>query len=362
MLQHTQPSKQAISVVEITRPKLKQWEIVDLNKTFAGLTGEEKFAAYRALWRKAANYEVLTSFPLHLDIELSGKCNLRCESCFQNGLLEGPLGMMDFEVFKSIIDEGVAKGLCAIKLQIRGESFLHPRLIDCISYAKENGILDVQITTNGTLLTGDRVEALLDSGLDAIIFSVDYHHGANFNGRSESTYQKVERNIKRFLAMRKERSLQQPWVRIQASLTEKDRKCSEEHKKELDQFFPEADIIVVNRIHNFKEDEDGYVDLLENYELNPCSYIMHRLAIFWDGQVTICCSDYNNRFQLGTFPNQSIENIWLSGKLNSFRRLHAERDRHKMPICKHCIACTKAKNDGLTVYSTTQHIADQTQQ
>ena len=130
-------------------------EYVDLVKRFDGLSELAKFDAYRKLWPEAANYSILSSFPLHLDLELSGVCNFSCTSCFQNGLIEGPLGFMEYELFKKIIDEGVAKGLCAIKLQIRGESFLHPRIFDCIRYAKGKGVLDIQITTNGSRIKPD---------------------------------------------------------------------------------------------------------------------------------------------------------------------------------------------------------------
>ncbi len=333
-------------------------KVVNTPSLFSGLDDTEKFKLYRQLWKEAADYEVLTSFPIHLDIELSGVCNLKCESCFQH-LIEEPLGLMKLDLYKKIIDEGVQKGLCAIKLQIRGESFLNPNLFDCITYAKEKGILDVQITTNATLLNADNIPRVLDSGLDAIIFSVDGHHSDSLEKkRRAKTYSAVERSIRDLLKLRQEFGKTKPWVRLQSSIKATDRESFKQSKNYIKEKFPEADVFVVSRIFNYQDDTDAYPDLHVNYKLNPCNYLMHRLAVFWDGDITTCCGDYNNRFQLGNANTQPIEEVWQSEKMNNFRKLHFEDKRTKMPICKHCGACISVKNDAVTQDTTKCHIAD----
>ncbi len=196
---------------------------INLSSILGSLNESERFQVYRELWHKAERYEVLTDFPIHLDIELVGVCNLKCEFCFQNGLITQPLGYMKFELFKKIIDEGALKGLCAIKLQIRGESYLHPELFDCIGYAKNAGIMDTQITTNGTLLDEKRVRRTFDSGLDGIIFSVDAHHAECYERTCrDNTYSSVERAIKNFLELRGKLGKSRPWVRLQSDILQVD--------------------------------------------------------------------------------------------------------------------------------------------
>ena len=41
-----------------------------------------------------------------------------------------PRGFMSMKLFKKIIDEGVKNGLCAIKLQSRGEAMMHPKILN----------------------------------------------------------------------------------------------------------------------------------------------------------------------------------------------------------------------------------------
>lgn len=330
---------------------------INLQELFEGLSPEDKMRQYRALWHQAERFEVLTSFPLHLDLELSGICNLKCAHCFQSGLITQRLDMMPFELFTKIIDEGSEKGLCAIKLQVRGESLLHPRFVDCIAYAKAKGIIDVQVTTNATLLKQDMAQRILEAGLDAIIFSVDSHHGDNYLDRN-ATYTAIEDNIHNFIALKKEMGLKKPWVRIQSSIPLTDPASYQSAKQYIEEKFPDADIHVVNRIYDFTHEHDAFSDLKTNYTLNPCCYLLQRLAIFWDGTVTFCCEDYNNVFQLGDLNTQTMEEIWNSEKMDGYRKLHIEGRRLEMPVCKNCGACITLKSDQLVYDTTKQHGED----
>ena len=331
-----------------------------LSSVFSGLSSEHKFQKYRELWSMAKDYKILTDFPLHLDIELSGVCNLRCSLCFQNGLIDGPLGLMDVDLYKKIIDDSVTNGLCAIKLQNRGESFLHPHIFECIRYAKDQNVLDVQITTNATLLDDKNIEGIINSGLDCIIFSVDSHHENSYSEKNrQRQYLSIDNAIKSLMTLRNHYKKKHPWVRIQSSIHQSDPKTIQKVKTHLNQRFPDADLIVVNRIHNFRDDTDAFPDLNINYYLDPCAHLMQRLAILWDGEVTTCCGDYNNKFKLGNLKDTSIQRIWLSNKMMKFREIHKTNQRRTMPICKHCQASLTAKTDEVMIDTTNRHIADQ---
>ena len=332
---------------------------INLYSQLKNFTVDNKISKYRNLWHQAAAYEILTNFPLHLDIELSGICNLKCADCFQDNMIKEPLGLMDFDVFKRIIDEGSNKGLCAIKLQIRGESFLHPKLFDCISYAKDNGVLDVQITTNATLLNDENIEKVLYSKLDAIIFSVDSHHKHSYLDKNKmNNYSAVEHNIKKLLAQKRMNDKKLPWVRLRSSIEKCDLKSFQDTKEYLKRNFPGADIYIVGKIHNFRNDKESYPNLHKDYDLKACSHLMQRLSIFWNGDVTTCCMDFNNTFKLGNIKDQSIEDIWLSSKIHNFRTIHYEQNRLKMPICNNCHVCVQLKNENEVYDSTLRHLAD----
>ena len=332
---------------------------VSTKKAFENLDINKQFHVYRYLWRKSGAYEILTDYPLHLDMELSGKCNFQCEDCFQNGMIEGELGLMDPALFKDIIREGVQNGLCAVKLQIRGESFLHPDIFDLIRFAKNSGVLDVQITTNGSLLNKEKIHHLLESGIDAVIFSVDSHHQNNFKETKAESYQKKTENLINYLLeRRKEDNRGKPWVRIRSSIANADIDTSGQVKTYLKNTFPLADIYIVGRLHNFSDSEDSYPDLHVNYRLDKCAYLTQRLAVFWNGDVTTCCMDYNGRFELGNVKKMSMKDIWLSEKMNHLRRRHLQGKRDTVPICRHCHACITPVNQKIYHDTQKRHKAD----
>lgn len=313
---------------------------VVLSEAFAGLDRAEKLRRYRELWHGAGRYEILTDYPLHLDLELSGVCNLSCTNCFQSALDKKRLGLMDEGLFTSIIDEGATKGLCSIKLQIRGESFLHPKLFDLIAYAKERGVLDIQITTNGTLLDEAAIDRILASGLDGIVFSVDVRHEeACQRTMAKDRYARVPHHVTMLLEKRAARGQVRPWVRVKASTEDSSPEVMTALKTRLVGAFPLADIHIVGSVFDFRKDHDSFPGLRENYILRPCEYPMQRLAVFWDGQATVCCMDYHGDFGLPAASAVPVTEIWNSPKLASFREAHKAGKRVRMPICRHCHAC-----------------------
>ena len=306
---------------------------ISLTDELAAPSADEKFRKYRELWSMAGKQAVLTDFPLHLDIELSSLCNLKCKNCFQNGLMSGPRGFMEFDLFRKVITEGVARGLCAVKLQVRGESFLHPQLVECIRFAKAAGIMDVQITSNSTIMDEPLAMRLVDSGLDGIIFSFDSHHREVCD---ELAYQNVEKNIRTFLQVRKSSGRPSPWVRIQASIDEAEPQRYAEIESDIRRRFADADTIAVNRMQNYRYDQDSYPDLSTHHELLPCNYLMQRLVVYWNGEVTVCCMDYNGVFGLGNVNETSIHGIWNSERINLMREKHLTGQRKDIEACGHC--------------------------
>ena len=100
---------------------------------------DEQFKEYRRRWHENPTNFIVDGFPIHLDIESTNACNLRCPFCATTFGNWGPhrKGLMDLSLFKKVIDEGVENGLCSIKLSLRGEPMLHPQLYEMVRYAKE---------------------------------------------------------------------------------------------------------------------------------------------------------------------------------------------------------------------------------
>src|SRR5439155_26300228 len=78
------------------------------------------------------------------------------------------------------------------------EVLIHPRLIPWIERARDLGVNDMHITTNGTLMTPDKSEALMKAGLTSIYVSLDaatpetYAAVRGFKGGLESVWRNID--------------------------------------------------------------------------------------------------------------------------------------------------------------------------
>ena len=132
---------------------------------------------YRRNWERAGKRAVLFKYPLHLNLELTYGCNLRCQFCLLSSpaLKESykarPTDKISFKKYCQIIDEGVKNGLCSVALNGINEPLLQGDIVKYINYARKSGILDVTLHTNGLLLTKKLSLGLINSGLTIIMFS-----------------------------------------------------------------------------------------------------------------------------------------------------------------------------------------------
>lgn len=293
---------------------------------------------YRQKWSFCEAREILTVFPLHLDIELTSQCNLRCKMCWQNGLLKDEKrGLMEESIFRKIIDEGLQHGLQAIKLQSRGESTLHPKIASFVKYAKDAGVRDVQLTTNGMVFwkKQKRLEDLLASGIDKLIFSIDSEHDESaleIYGVDKAP--NVREIVKTAIKLRTSLGKRLPEFRIQASFSPSQSK--EDVLAELLDEFSDADEILASKIWSPDFSLESIPDLRNRFELLACPFLWTRLVVFWDGSVTLCCRDYNNAHHLGNVSLQSIQDIWLGEKMMTLRHAHLDGIRHQVPVCRNC--------------------------
>ena len=286
-----------------------------------------KYSEYREKWNKYPLERIVGRFPIHLDIEATTACNLRCPFCITTHA-KFKKGFMDIGLYKKIIDEGSEKGLYSLKLNWRGESLLHPRLFEMISYAKEKGIIDVFLNTNATLMTEDIARKMIKSGLDRVIISFEGHEKKFYESqRVGAIFEKTVENIKKLMELRKETNSSFPWVRIQTVLLD-------ELKPTIEKYAEFWNDIV---------DEVAYVDLKNEVKRVTvgesdwaCPQLWQRLTIAWDGKIMPCVNDTFCEMCIDTIPDITVEDAWRSEKLNKMRGIHNEGHAHTIKGCLDC--------------------------
>ena len=147
--------------------------------------------------------------PEIVQIESTNICNAKCVFCPRDEMHRRQ-GVMSFDLFRKIVDECAALGITHVRVHNYGEPFLDRHLVDKVRYAKQKGIREVGMISNGSLITERVARGMIEAGLDAINISVDASGKEVFEStRIGLNYDKVIANIERLVRIR-DRARQAP--------------------------------------------------------------------------------------------------------------------------------------------------------
>ena len=130
---------------------------------------------FQNIGREFSGYNVLESArrlvdrkPLQCSLYVTDRCNLDCSYCteYDNSVPHPPL-----EDLKRWLRKIRELGTMRIAL-VGGEPLLHPDIVELVRYCRELRFA-TSLTTNGFLLTRDKLRALEEAGLQVMQISVD---------------------------------------------------------------------------------------------------------------------------------------------------------------------------------------------
>ena len=136
------------------------------------------------------NYPLVT--PDIIQISLTYRCNLRCKMCSIVNLSSEQKELTSEQVFH-IINEAKDFGIKQVLLT-GGEPFLRQDIFEICEYSFRQGLKNI-ITSNGTLIDHEMAEAIADSGVSHIHFSLDGREEANDFFRGEGAFKKIVKGI-----------------------------------------------------------------------------------------------------------------------------------------------------------------------
>lgn len=321
---------------------------------------------YRESWAATEKLELTPDYPLQLDFELNYSCNFTCSNCTWNIESTGGKGKstwFPFEEFKRIIDAGIDRGLKCIRLNYINEPLIRKDLYKFIEYAKKSGVIDVYLSTNGSLLTRAASERLIESGLMRLQVSLDAFTEDTFNKiRQGGNFQQVKRNILNFIEMRNSRGNRLPLVRVNFVRTS-------ENEHELDQFKDYwskiADGIGIQDLVGIMREFKLGSQCGSSHETSSvafrCSQPFNHLTVRYDGSILPCCSFFGAQLPLGKLRTDqrlsdvenvnnkisdtskqndkkiSLQEAWDSPEIRELRKIHLNGEYFKNPVCKRCV-------------------------
>ena len=288
----------------------------------------QRYREYRRCWKEYPTEHVVRDFPMHLDVEITNRCNLRCTFCDKLPLLKPhQMGDMDFGLFKKILDEGEEHGLWGLKLSYRGEPMLHRKIAAMVGYANKRGVLDIYFNTNGMLLSEYKAKELIDAGLTRISVSIEGTDAAVFEReRKGAKLETIVRNVDRLINIRDRGGYLYPKVRIQTVL------------------FPDLDVTAYRDHWASHCDEVAAVDYKDVSVRRTCyirrdwacPQLWQRMTIEWDGTVMPCNNDDTRSLSPGNVKTKTVMNCWHDPLVKRARELHEKGLSHTLEACDGC--------------------------
>lgn len=302
------------------------------------------------------------STPFILFLDPSSCCNFRCTFCPTGNpsILKDTqrhTGLLDFKLYTKIIDDlnDFKQPLKVLRLYKDGEPFLNPRLADMVRYAKDSGNIQfIDTTTNGALLTPERVMPVIEAGIDQINISLD---GMNNEQFLEFTRTKVDfdRYVKNIEFLYKHRGNCQILIKtVNELLTDDTRKLF------LEIFSPIVDKIFIENVApcwpDFNVESLMDVEITKGIygqeirEVDACPYIFYQLAINPDGKASICFLDWGHNHIVGDTRTQSLKEIWESEAIFNYQSAFLRGERKQIEFCSDCKQLSHCLPDNIDPY------------
>jgi radical SAM protein with 4Fe4S-binding SPASM domain len=262
------------------------------------------------LWKKTAKkaknqieeFFEAESMPLfdYVEIETINRCNSTCSFCPVNRNSDSrSLAKMSENTFRKIIDNLAKLNFCgAISYFSNNEPLMDNRIIEFVKY----GVSKIpnarhQLLSNGTLLTEDEFQKLIDSGLNYM--GID-----SYNDKL-----KLGSNIQ---------------------------KIYDKYKKENFSMDCEITRRFINQ--TLSNRGGGAPNKLKARKIlkAPCYFPFRQLIIRADCGVSLCCNDALGKITLGNVEEQTLEEIWFGEKHLNILKSIRKNFRNDIEICKKC--------------------------
>ncbi|HRY85801.1 MAG TPA: radical SAM protein [Candidatus Omnitrophota bacterium] len=303
----------------------------------------DEFKKYRRLWQECPRLRKAPPAPISINLELTDVCNAGNKPCIMcpKWFLKPHNQFMAYEDAVRVLDEARSLGVYAVNLNGAGESLLHKDFPKIVQYARKIGFLDVMVHTNGTMLTREMSEKLIDAGLTRLIVSVDSHIPEIYQTiRPNFKFSTVYQNVKNFIAVRDQKGKREPILRLTMVVM----KHNVDTIKDTIKFWSFADYITINDCMYF---DDFKVFDFDKQKINSeakqkgliyaCAPLYQQLTVTIDFKIISCSTIYAKNYKiLGHYGKQSLKEAWEGRELAEMRKAHESGRCTDIPCCEKC--------------------------
>lgn len=270
--------------------------------------------------------------PPFFNLEPTNHCNLECVIC-PSSKSTRKKGFISLDLVKKITGEVARHGGRSYFLFKDGEPLLHQSFFEIVEIIKKAHKGNrIYVSTNGHRVNAECIRNLIDHKVDNINFSIDNATPEGYRVMRGASLDIVERNINDLMEAKRRAGSQRPHIALHFV------KC-EENRDEIELFKAKWKNKPVTLKFMFFNSWTGLFpqgsrfDGLKRY---PCFSLWMFPSINWDGTVSICCVDWNQREVIGDLNRQSFEEIWNCDRIREYRAYHLAGEFDKIPICASC--------------------------
>ena len=282
----------------------------------------------------------IKNFPESIVIETITGCNAKCIFCSQHEARKGlPNGTISDELFLKIAEE-CSKNENVLKrfsFAFDNEPLLDKNLAWKVKHIKKVcPTVTTNITTNGILLTPERVKELFEiEALDEFNISVQGIQKETYEKlMGVKTFDRVMENLNFLSTFSKTYKGKKISIEINTCLTSE----TISQKSQIEQFcedkgFKPNFVVLDSRA----EHVNSFVNTNSPKQYYKyCKRPFHTMVICWNGIVPLCCADYSQNCILGDLSKNSIKAVWKGNRATQARRemITGQFDIAKM--CKYC--------------------------
>lgn len=323
----------------------------------AVLTRSRVSNALRCYWNYALSRTGLVRIshaPLFVSVEPAAVCQLRCPECpvglaFGNKLAKenskfSGTPFMSMDLFRKVLNE-VKEYAHTMQFYFQGEPLLNNDLPQMIAEAHEAGLYTI-VSTNAQAMTPEMAEALVQSGLNRIIVSMDgltqatygaYRIGGDIEkAKAALRYLRDQRGRRRTpvieLQCLRLKTNEQEWAELKRTYKALGADCLSLKTAQLYDYEQGHPLMPTEpRYSRYEKGADG---LFHRKPLRRgCLRVWSGVVVTATGEVLPCCYDKSHAYMYGRVSEAPIAELFRNEKALAFRRAAlAEQEK----ICQEC--------------------------
>ena len=276
--------------------------------------------------------------PYEWEIDTTNICQLKCPLCHTGlGNIHRDKGVMDFEMYRKTVDE--IKDYCVwLTLYSWGEPFLNKDIDKYIDYAHRARLGTIISTNLNKPLTPEMAEAVVRSGLDTMIISID--------GVTQEVYEqyrvagqldRVLENLRLLVETKRRLGVHTPYLEWQF-IVMKQNEHQIDAARALAGEIGVDNIIFKNVDFPWGMDDpalaeqwlpagdsryirDGTFDRPYKEDGAACWRLWRTAVVNWDGGLAPCCYLTDKKHDFGDVSKHSVAEIWNNDRYTAARGL-----------------------------------------